>query len=59
MTGALAQKRVKFTIKDTELLLRLFMDAPMLGKDIDQGVSTLGKLKDLHNRLIAKFEEVI
>ena len=59
MTATLAAKRVKFTIKDTELLLRLFMDAPMLGKDIDQGVSTLGKLKDLHNRLIAKFEEVI
>lgn len=59
MTAALAKKRVKFTIKDTELLLRLFMDAPMLGKDIDQGVETLSKLKDLHNRLLAKFEEVI
>ena len=29
------QKQARFTIKDTELLLRIFLDAPMRGKDID------------------------
>jgi hypothetical protein len=49
---------VKFTIKDTEFLLRLFMEAPMLGKDIEQGMNTLGKLKKIHTRLLDKEEEV-
>ena len=39
------QKQARFTIKDTELLLRIFLDAPMRGKDIEQGMSTLLKLK--------------
>ena len=53
------QKQARFTIKDTELLLRIFLDAPMRGKDIEQGMSTLLKLKEVHSRLLEKESDSI
>jgi len=53
-TTALAQKKVIWTIQDTEWLLRLITDAQISGRDIEQAAVTITKIKHIHSELLNK-----
>ena len=51
-------KRPKFTISDTEFILKLIADARIYGRDINQAVVTIQKIQDLHTLLLKTEKEL-
>ena len=43
---------IQWNIRDTEFLMRLLMSAKIDGQDIETAATVVGKIKQLHNKLI-------
>ena len=50
------EPNVKFSIHDTELLLRILLDTQYSGRDVSQATDTIGKVRQVHERLLKKQE---
>jgi hypothetical protein len=51
-------ERPKFTISDTEFLLKLIADSRIYGRDINQAILTIQKIQDLHTLLLKTEKEL-
>ena len=51
-------ERPKFTISDTEFILKLIADSKIYGRDINQAISTIRKIQDLHTSLLKTEKEL-
>ena len=51
-------ERPKFTISDTEFLLKLIADSRIYGRDINQAINTIQKIQDLHTLLLKTEKEL-
>lgn len=52
ITGKSQDTAVKWTIKDTEFLLRLINNSNIPGADIEQASGVVGKIKSIHTKLL-------
>lgn len=50
--------KIKWTIKDTEFIVRLMSNTSIPGSDIEQAAETLTKIKIVHKRLLEKEEAI-
>ena len=50
--------RPSFTISDTEFLLKLIADSKIQGRDLNQAISTIQKIQDLHTIMLSTEKEV-
>ena len=50
------EPNVSFSIHDTELLLRVLLETQYSGRDVSQATKTIGKVKQVHERLLKKRE---
>ena len=50
------EPNVKFSIHDTELLLRVLLETQYSGRDVSQATNTIGKVRQVHERLLKKQE---
>ena len=50
------EPNVSFSIHDTELLLRVLLETQYSGRDVSQATKTIGKVKQVHERLLRKRE---
>ena len=50
--------RPSFTISDTEFLLKLIADSKIQGRDLNQAISTIQKIQDLHTSMLNTEKEV-
>jgi len=50
--------KVRFTIRDTEFLIRFIMSNMIDGKDIETSNAVLQKLKKIHDSLMSEVYEV-
>lgn len=53
-----SKKSIKFTIADTEYLLRKLMDAKIDGREVKQASKTFEKIEDLHQQLMEQGIEI-
>jgi hypothetical protein len=51
-------ERPKFMISDTEFLLKLIADSRIYGRDINQAITTIQKIQDLHTLLLKTEKEL-
>jgi hypothetical protein len=51
-------ERPTFTISDTEFILKLIADSRIYGRDINQAISTIKKIQDLHTLLLKTEKEL-
>jgi hypothetical protein len=51
-------ERPKFTISDTEFILKLIADSRIYGRDINQAILTIQKIQDLHTLLLKTEKEL-
>jgi len=52
ITGKTPDPTVKWTIKDTEFLLRLINNSSIPGADLEQAAGVVGKIKSIHAKLL-------
>tara|TARA_R100000656_G_scaffold15577_1_gene15095 strand:- start:37 stop:249 length:213 start_codon:yes stop_codon:yes gene_type:complete len=50
------EPNVTFSIHDTELLLRVLLETQYSGRDVSQATNTIGKVRQVHERLLKKQE---
>ena len=50
------EPNVTFSIHDTELLLRILLDTQYSGRDVSQATDTIGKVRQVHEKLLKKQE---
>tara|TARA_R110002012_G_scaffold7562_5_gene35285 strand:- start:25002 stop:25190 length:189 start_codon:yes stop_codon:yes gene_type:complete len=56
--GPKEDDKIKWTIKDTEFIVRLMSNTSIPGSDIEQAAETLTKVKMVHKRLLEKEETI-
>jgi hypothetical protein len=52
ITGKAPDSTVKWSIKDTEFLLRLINNSSIPGSDLEQAASVVKKIKSIHAKLL-------
>ena len=52
ITGKAPDPTVKWTIKDTEFLLRLINNSSIPGSDLEQAAGVVKKIKAIHTNLL-------
>tara|TARA_Y100000310_G_C20140461_1_gene560023 strand:- start:84 stop:266 length:183 start_codon:yes stop_codon:yes gene_type:complete len=50
--GSPQNATIKWTIKDTEFLLRLVNNSSIPGADIEQAADVIKKIKEIHSKLL-------
>ena len=50
------EPNVTFSIHDTELLLRVLLETQYSGRDVSQATNTIGKVRQVHEKLLKKQE---
>jgi len=51
--------QVQFSIKDTELILRVMLESDFKGKDIERVAETMTKVRELHEKLLNQAMDII
>ena len=50
------EPNVTFSIHDTELLIRVLLETQYSGRDVSQATDTIGKVRQVHEKLLKKQE---
>lgn len=52
-----SKNSVKWTIRDTEFLLRLISTSNISGSDVEQAADAIKKIKEIHSKLLSNNSE--